>query len=379
MALRIWLAPSLFYPHHGGVEEVSASLAHHLRLQGHDVAVITNRYPPELTAEATVDGVPVHRFAFPSPTRSVGGIVSFIRERRNVARALERLERPELIHIHCVSSQTPPVIAYALRHRIPVVLSTHGETEMDASHLYHRSRWARWALRRAARRASILTACSQWTVERTALVAPAFSRAEVVYNGIDGPYWHAGSPPETPVIAAWGRHVPQKGFDTLLKAFAQVRAAQPAAQLLLGGDGPERPALERLAGDGVTFLGRLDRPAVKRLLGHARVVAVPSRVEPFGMVALEALAAGRVLVYSDVGGLTEATGGAGVAVPAEDIEAWAAALSDALTGRSDVDAGLRRAAQLEWSNVIQEWETIYKRATRVSVGSRKGPSPVSEA
>lgn len=362
--MRIWLAPSLFHPHRGGVEEVSGSLARNLRLQGFDVSIITNRHPRSLNVETIVEGSPVHRLAFPSPTRSLRGIASFAIESRACERRLAALPRPDLINIHCVSSQTPPLLRYARRHQIPLVVSTHGETEMDASRIYQRSRWIRSVFALAAERASILTACSRWTAERAALFAPRFADAEIVYNGIDAHEWRLGASPDAPTIGAWGRHVPQKGFDTLLAAFAQVRSTNPEARLLLGGDGPERAALERMAGDGVTFLGTLDRSGVKLLLAQVKVVAVPSRVEPFGIVALEALASGRALVYSDVGGLPEATGGIGVAVAARSIAGWAAALNNALSAPADVAVGIRRAARLDWPEVLPTWEALYERALR---------------
>lgn len=341
---------------------MTAALARHLSGHGYEVLVVTNRHPLELSSEAVVDGINVHRIAFPAPKWSPRGVVSYARQRREVTETLKRLPPPELIHVHCVSSQTPSLLSFARQRHIPVIVSTHGETEMDATAIYQRSRWMRHVLRSATQHACALTACSQWTAERAAAIAPAFAHATVIPNGIDSRQWDVGLPPDAPVIGAWGRHVPQKGFDTLLRAFARLRDNHPSAKLLLGGDGPERPALERLAGDGVAFLGQLDRVGVKLLLSQVKVVAVPSRVEPFGIVAVEALAAGRALVCSNVGGLDEATGGTGVTVPAEDVVAWEAALGAALTAPIDTRAARHRAAQLDWDRVFGSWDALYRQA-----------------
>lgn len=362
--MRVWLAPSLYSPNRGGVEEVSGALARKLSAEGFDITVVTNRHPPGLEAFASIDGVDVHRLNFASPARSPAAVKSYVQRSRNIDKELIELPRPDLINVHCVSNQTPPLLRFAKRYRVPIVVSTHGETEMDANHIYQRSRWMRSVYRRAAERAAVLTACSSWTADRAAAFAPQFAGAEILLNGIDANDWRIGPPTPDPIIGAWGRHVPQKGFATLLEAFENVRTKVPDAQLLLGGDGPSCPELRARAGDGVTFLGSLDRAQVKALLNRVRVVAVPSKVEPYGIVALEALAAGRALVYSDVGGLPEATGGAGTGVAPEDIDGWSDALHQALVNPVEFDVGYRRAAELDWSHVIKDWEVLFERVVR---------------
>jgi glycosyltransferase involved in cell wall biosynthesis len=111
-----------------------------------------------------------------------------------------------------------------------------------------------------------------------------------------------------PVVVYVGRLVPEKGVDVLLRALPGMLASQPCACLVIAGDGPERPELERLARElgvagQVHFVGtQHDVLPYYRL---ATVVAVPSRYEPFGLVAVEAMAAGRPVVASRVGGLAE--------------------------------------------------------------------------
>lgn len=137
-----------------------------------------------------------------------------------------------------------------------------------------------------------------------------------------------------PVVAYAGRLVPEKGVEVLLRAFAQVRAALPAAQLLVLGDGPQRAALEALAaqlglGAAVTFRGYVPPEATEALLAGAWVQAVPSVwAEPFGMVAIEAMMRGTAVVASRSGGLAETVrdGHTGRLVPPGDVNAWAAAL-----------------------------------------------------
>lgn len=133
----------------------------------------------------------------------------------------------------------------------------------------------------------------------------------------------------------------RKGIDVLLDAFAAVRAPSPRTHLWIAGDGPERAALAAQAaslglGDAVTFLGpRADKAD---LLAAADVLVLPSRREGLGIAALEAMAAGRAVLASRVGGLAEAVvhEGTGLLVPPDD----ASALGDALR-RLLTDAALR--------------------------------------
>lgn len=155
-----------------------------------------------------------------------------------------------------------------------------------------------------------------------------------------------GIAPNEPVIGIVGRLNEQKGHVYLFEAFRRVLASHPRALLLVAGDGPLREELERLAGElGITertrFLGfRSDAP----FLVHAfDVAAVPSLYEGFGLVLLEAMAAGRPLVASEVSAIPEIVldGETGLLAPPRDAEALAAAL-DALL--SDPERAARMGA-----------------------------------
>ena len=136
----------------------------------------------------------------------------------------------------------------------------------------------------------------------------------------------AVAPADGPVrrIGAIGRLHPQKGFDILIPAF--LAADLPDVTLDIFGDGPDRDLLLGLANNhpNIVFHGHVSDPVAA--LGHVDVVAMPSRREPYGLVALEAMAAGRPLLVSTADGLRDhATLGA-VAVDTFTAEAWGQAL-----------------------------------------------------
>jgi glycogen(starch) synthase len=360
--MRVWLAPSAFFPHRGGVEELTLKMALELTRRDVEVTVVTHQWPRDLPATDRVEGIAVRRMSYTTPARRPASLAEHVRRRGAVGQQLEQLGAPDVIHVICAANQTAPLAAHAKRHGVPLVLTTQGETVMDADQVYAHNPWLRRSLRRASTQASALTACSQWTRVQTARIAPAFATAAVVLNGVDTADWPVAPRVDEPVIAAWGRHVEQKGFDLLLTAFGVLRRQRPDARLLLGGDGPAAAALRAAAPPGVEFRGGLDRAGVRGLLAEARVAAVPSRIEPFGIVALEALASGRGLVYSVHGGLREAAGGCGRGADPFDAPAFAAALAAELEHPTAPEVGRARADQLSWSTVVSEYVGLYRAA-----------------
>jgi glycogen(starch) synthase len=359
--MRIWLLPSAFAPHRGGVEELTLKIAQHLSAGGDDVTVITNQHPSFLPATDTVEGVAVRRIPFTIPGRRPRSILNHVTHLRQVRAALDAVgPAPDVVHVLCPSSQLPPLAAWCRRRAVPLVITSQGETEMDAGRLYQRSAWMRKHLRAAAAAADALTSCSAWTAEAAGHVAPEFRSSAVIPNGVDPADWTGVAPrPAEPVVAAWGRHVSQKGFDLLLDAWPLVRESIPEAQLMLGGEGPETPALRGRAGDGVTLVGSLDRAGVRGLLESARIAVVPSRIEPFGIVAVEALAAGRGLVYSTGTGLAEAAGECGRSAVVTDRRGLANAIIAELRDPTEVDQARSHATRLSWTHLAAQYRAEY--------------------
>ena len=75
--VKVWLAPSSYFPHKGGVEELTLQIAKQLSTRGHDVLVVAPRNPSDLPAREVWEGVEVARVAFKSPRRSLGALVRF--------------------------------------------------------------------------------------------------------------------------------------------------------------------------------------------------------------------------------------------------------------------------------------------------------------
>jgi glycosyltransferase involved in cell wall biosynthesis len=198
----------------------------------------------------------------------------------------------------------------------------------------------------------------------------------VIFNGVD----LAASPPisgpdlttltNERFVLALGRVVENKGFDLLVNAFASIAGQHSTVDLVVGGDGAALSSLRKLAAslgvsDRVQFPGRLSRLQVAAVMAQAEVVVMPSRVEPFGMVALEAWRAGRPIVATSKGGPAEflRDGQDGVLVDPFDVKALAGAidglLSDAPRCRALGAAGRRRVDEFAWPLVAARYRSLY--------------------
>lgn len=361
--LRIWLAPSAFHPSRGGVEELTLQLARDYQRRGHDVTVVVHQYPPELPEQDIVEGVPVRRVNFDLPGSDLVRLVRHPLALRRQFAALDKLgPRPDLVHVQCASNQVLPLTLWTARRKVPLVLTTQGEVTMDAGRIYQKSAQIRGVLRLGSRQAAVLTACSRRAGDDAATIARRFAGCTVIPNGVDPTQWTVTPLPDEPIFAAWGRHVPQKGLDLLIRAFAKVRAQVPTAALSIGGDGPEHERLKAMAGPGVEFLGPLDRAGVQSLLEASRVAVVPSRLEPFGIVAAEAMATGRGVVWSTNGGLVAATGGLGWGADPTDTDALAQAMLTAIRQPLDPRAARAHAESLSWARIGDQYLALYRSA-----------------
>jgi glycosyltransferase involved in cell wall biosynthesis len=283
----------------------------------------------------------------------------------------------EVIHVQCVSANGWYASVVASQLGLPLVVTAQGELTMDAGSLYQKSPLYNRLLQGIVGSAARLTGCSRSTLSDLEVFfgRPFSQRGTVVHNGVgleafeSGPAWiHTA-----PYFLGIGRIVAQKGFYELIKAYAASGVTE--IDLLLAGDGPDMERLCRLRAQlglcgRVHFLGRAGRPAVHALMRGATGVVVPSLLEPFGIVSLEALAAGKALLASSVGGIPEVVpNGNGVRlVPPGDVDALAEGLRWLKSGASgDCAEGLRRhAMRFVWPRIAERYLAVYRDALQAA-------------
>ena len=378
--MKIALFPSAFHPNLGGVEELTRQLAHALRQREHQVAIVTQRWPRDLPATEEFEGLPVHRVAFARAPQGLGlrdlkARTAWPRRRSRAESETARIVAEmgaDLIHIQCAGPNAYYAHHAARELSLPMVLSAQGELTMDATGLYQ-TNWMRAVLREILRDAARVTACSRDAlrdVENFAAPLSLAGRSRVIYNGIALADFAAAPDAATarPYVFAMGRFVKQKGFDVLIEAWK--RADLTEFDLIIAGDGPEKTVLESLAANApkVQFWGRAERADVVRLLHGCAWFVLPSRVEPQGIVNLEAMAAGRAVVASRTGGVPEIVldGETGVLVEPNNVESLASALRAMAAQparRAELGAaGQARAQSFDWNVLAAQYEKVYREA-----------------
>jgi len=355
-----------FWPNVGGVEVVSADLLPRLRDLGHDIVVVTDRLDDTLPAEDVYAGIQVRRLPFVPALQA--GDLDVLAQTRATVRDIVRDHDADLIHAVFLGAG---VWTVPTALKIPLIVSLHGSwPTVD---------WASptGLAGRVLASASLVTACSQSALTDLLRAAPGLAdRARVVLNGRDpaDPGEPLPPPPGTPLLLCVARVTPEKGLDTAVEALTLL----PEARLVVAGYGPLIPDLRQQAAelgveDRVEFLGWVAPPAIASWMAKATVVLVPSRVEGFGLVALEAALASRPVVASRVGGLPEVVldGETGLLTTPRDASAMAAAVRRLLDDRQLAEQlgrnGRQRALEcFSASRHATEWDMLYK-----SVGSRE--------
>ncbi len=168
-----------------------------------------------------------------------------------------------------------------------------------------------------------------------------------------------------------GRLVTDKGVDVLLKALAALRHRDFFPSVAIIGRGPEEETLRALSqrltlSDQVQFLGGLPDDALVETLNEAKLMVVPTVLnEGFGVVALEGMACGCVVVGSDDGGLPEAIGPGGRIFPAGDAQALADTLAALLSEPQELDrlraAGSMHVAKHTAAAVAARYLAVFSR------------------
>lgn len=375
-ALRIALMPSAYAPAVGGVEVLTARLASQLQRRGHEVEVWAPRHPSDLPSREVIDGITVRRFSFAMPR---GHVPTLLRTPSRATKTLAELKRavaefrPTHFHVQCFSGNGVYATALSKLTGVPLIVTLQGETVMDDHDIYDRSATLRAGLRWGLRHAQHVTGCSQFTLDdahRRFGLDPA--KSSVIFNGVD-------LDEVTPVpvdlpferyVLGLGRVVHKKGFDLLLDAFARIAERHPTVGLVIAGGGAELDALRQQASDlGLAdrayFPGRLDRSQVAAATAGAEVFVMPSRVEPFGIVTLEAWRAGAPVVVTSRGGAVEYVlpPQRGLIVDPEDTGAMAETLASLLDDAAMRDR-LRTAATaalplFTWERLARCYDAVY--------------------
>ena len=389
--MKIAVVSDYYYPQLGGVTEHVHGQAAELHRRGHEVTVIT---PGLVKVPRTVDGdvLPPRAFevvrlgrALPIYVNRAEALVSWS---PGLGRSLDRLfeeRRFDVVHVHNPIGPWLPIMAVR-RSRARVTVGTlHSVVPPGYPLLRLFGRPLAAHLRR-------LDACI--TVSDTVVdsLGPSFPGQQFVTipNGIDTGFFTPDADPLPglgggPTMLFVGRFDPRNGVGHAIRAFTLLKPTRPDLRLVIVGDGPLRPLVERLVPNDlradVVFAGRVNqlRP---RYLASAEVLCSPCSLASFGMVVLEGMSSGVPVVATRLPGFSgvmrDGVDGLMVDRPDDDI-GFAAALDrvlgdPGLGGRMGA-AGRRRALeQFAWPVVVDRLEALYDR-----LGAGRSSSPVLRA
>ena len=373
---------------------IEGGLARHVRklseaLVDLDVEVhVLTRGGEESPAEETVAGVRIHRVIEPKRPTDLGEFVAWV-ERMNsdmLAAGVELGDRYDfdLVHGH------DWLVAMACDHLArrfgcPLVATIHATEhgrhqgwvdKHPQSYIHGVERWI-------TNRADRVIACSVYMREQIADIFDVDEeRVSVIPNGIDPDDLRPQdehelrrlrsefAQPEEKLVLLIGRLVYEKGFQLALEAMPRVIAEAPGTRFLVAGSGTHEQELKRQAADlGLlehgAFLGWIGDDVLHSLYRIADVCVVPSIYEPFGLVALEAMASGCPCIVADTGGLREVVpdDAAGLRFQARDPEALAdvavKVLQDDVLGERLITEGLVHIRSFDWGDVAERTAELY--------------------
>ena len=362
--MKIGLVSPYVYPLPGGVTQHVRFLYENLRLRGHDVRIITSSHGLQRSSEGDVIRLG-KGFSMPS-NGSMGTVTISPRYISQVRAVLER-ERFDLLHFH--EPFVPFLSLVVLRESTSVNIGTfHAYGGWSPAYEFGSRSLRAYAERLHGRIA--VSAAARHFIDR---YFPGDYR--VIPNGVDAERYGRAVPlarwqDGTPNILFVGRFEPRKGVLDLLKAYRQVRRDGVGARLLLVGAGPQEREARRYVATrrlrGVEFLGRVSDDEKLQLFRTADVYCSPATGrESFGIVLLEAMAAGAPIVASDIHGYKGVVrrGREALLVPPREPKELAAAIerliSDQALAATFRASGPVRAAEFSWPRVTAKVDDYY--------------------
>jgi len=354
----------------GGIAAHVDGLARALVRDGHEVVVLSLHHP-SAPDDAVVDGVRVLRAHVDLPWVPDGDLVARMASaNHHVVQLAARLGdwRPDIVHAHdwlvAWAGDTLRILLDA-----PLVATIHAtERGRHGGHLPPgmpaEINAVEWWLTYQARE---VICCSRFMVRE---VLDGFElpseKVHLVPNGVDPDLWAPpviATPEREPLVLSWGRVQYEKGFQVLVQAIARLRKRVPDVRCVIAGRGSYLAELQTQVdiegvNDLVTLAGFVPDDELRSMLHRAGCVVIPSLYEPFGIVALEAMASGAPTVVARTGGLAEIVEGtdAGLVFEPGNPDQLAALIEETLT-----DAVAARSLQQHAAELVAErytWDAI---------------------
>ena len=383
----------------GGISPHVYDLSQQLVKKGIEVHVVTKATPNAPDEETEPSGVHVHRVHLDAEPNDFVHEIQLLNQATDL-RVRQLLEdwrpggQPTIFHAHdWLSLDSARELKY--EYKLPMIATVHATEEgrnggifNDLQRYIHESEY--WLTYEAWR----VIVCTEYMREQVgkSFNCPA-DKVDVIYNGVNADKfefewteearaeWRAKfALPEEKIVMFVGRFVREKGIQVLLSAASTILAQEPNTKFLIVGGG-HKEKLEKFVRwfglqDKVLFTGFMANRSLHQVYRIADVAVFPSLYEPFGIVALEGMAAGCAVVSSDAGGLREVvkhdeTGTLSFAGNPESL-AWAVlhALRDPVRmEKMKAAAKVRLRTDFEWGTIADQTIAVYERVWREFLNS----------
>jgi glycosyltransferase involved in cell wall biosynthesis len=321
----------------GGIQTVTRQLADGLIEKGHEVLVIANRYPTNLSKSDTSQKYRIIRFIhwgnqkinLKEPKSILLNVLGFLLFKRQLTKveSILRQYNPDVINIHFPHHQNK--FAVKLIDRFPgirLVTSLHGneilkwyekENGFVSNQISINARSSKQFIDQTTllKASATVTTCSNWLKEKTIGICPEIEQdTQVIWNAVNLNVFDRVEPMtyDSAYFFSFGRLEPAKGFDILIHAYAGLikDRKEDLPCLIIAGTGIEEQALKKLSEElglqrKIIFTGRLSQIEIAAYCKGAVCNVVASRIEPFGISVLEALASERPFIGFNTGGIPE--------------------------------------------------------------------------
>ncbi len=380
--MRVALVGDEYYPDIGGASHYAFELSLKLVKLGIEPVMITHAHPGQLEEEE-IAGVRIKRvkgLVLNNPHRAASPLL-FHRCHKYIQDG-----KFDVVHgLDIYSSMAQMAVCFAHRHRIPCVITCH--TVVDSPFSIFLQRPIGLALSKSDR----LIAVSQAAARFSHLLGFPEKRITVVPNGVDLSCFNGEVDAflmreelgigDEPLIVTASRLIKRKNPELLISAFAKVLKDVPDAKLVIAGSGREKDNLSRKIRslnitNSVFMVGGLAKEKVAQLMAAADIFALPSEVESFGLVLLEASAAGVPVVCSNSGGVPEVfqDGFNALLYPPGDDNAMAKAIicliQDRKLAKKISANAVETAGRFTWEMAAERTLRVYEEVVQENASSR---------
>lgn len=403
--MKIVIASAVYYPMINGVAVFSHNLATGLAERGHEVLVICPSQNGKNHTEI-IDDVNVHYLRsvqakiYPDQIHELGGKRRLfykhgfrvsIFPQREVKKILKRF-RPDVVHVQVSDPIGLSVVYYARRNNIPVVTTEHNQPEVITEPLKMPALMKKpvnallsaYFVNRQSK-SDFVTMPTKQAISNLILSRGKEFPVPVaaVSNGVDLKNFKPGKPSkalyskyelkeECRTVLNLGRLDPEKNVGAVIEAFLAAEQKMPNIQLVIVGDGVDRPRLEKIAkkSANIHFLGRIMPPDLYEIYKLGDVFATASEIETQGIVLIEAAATGLPLIAVDKGAVSEVciNGENGFLCRPGDVseisEAMVKILSNDKLRKSFSEKSIKIAKEHDFENTLDKFENIYAKVIK---------------